>query len=332
MPFTAFSCTPEKVSHANKKIGGTRLTQSKPTKLIQLLTKIYKTAERECEVEVTFNHTAGKQTNAARSLLLDYLFDTKIGKARLIARRLQAVTTKRSGLGLLFLIAGSTGTNRKLVVSRFPADTGVLAEQDGDKLTVELIERVFLKSATSYKAATYTDSSRNVGFWNGRAVDKQASLPANVSGYWIREFLLSDFRTTSAAGTRRVANALRAAGADATFEEQTELVALGRLVRGLAGEQTSVTDLLRKFRVSKHTSARVLGQLPAHVVDDKFVFDEDEYDRHVPYRTDELDTGALLTATTASFENVFRVEEKDDGTMTYSTKGRVVNRKLRRRS
>ena len=55
---------------------------------------------------------------------------------QLVAERLQSVTTGRSGLGLLFLINGREGGTQKTVVSRFPAEQGVLAEEKGNSLTM----------------------------------------------------------------------------------------------------------------------------------------------------------------------------------------------------
>jgi len=132
-------------------------------------------------------------------------------------------------MGLLFLIRGVEGQEHKVIVSRFPADNGVLAEMNDAELSVEFLQRVFMKSAHSYKAALYQDESFNTGFWQGRVVDRQVADPVvRVSEYWIKGFLDSDFRTTPAAGTRRLPvgaerrlafASAQAWGADQIFDE-----------------------------------------------------------------------------------------------------------------
>jgi hypothetical protein len=55
---------------------------------------------------------------------------------------------RRSGLGLLFLIRGKERNKSKLVISGFPADNGILAEEQSNSLTVQFVERIFMKNAT----------------------------------------------------------------------------------------------------------------------------------------------------------------------------------------
>ena len=175
-----------------------------------LLRDIYARSDAECETEIAFNQGPnGKQDNACRNLLVDYLRRSTLAKGRRLAERLKSVTTHRSGLGLLFLITGNEGLEPKIVISRFPADTGVLAEANRDGLTVQFLERIFMKNAKAYKAAAYQHASLENGFWLGRSVDKQIGLATDLSNYWIKDFLGSDYRTTAAYGTRRLALAIR---------------------------------------------------------------------------------------------------------------------------
>src|ERR1041384_7754219 len=131
-----------------------------------------------------------------------------IPRGRLIANRLQAVSTHRSGLGLLFLMKGDVNGEHRLVISRFPADQGVIAEEHAERLSVEFVERVFMKSAKAYKSVMYSAETPEDGYWQGRAVYLQISGPRELSDYWIREFLISELRTTGPAGTKRLAIAI----------------------------------------------------------------------------------------------------------------------------
>ena len=63
-----------------------------------------------------------------------------------------------------------------------------------------------MKSASSYKAVAYEDTSMHAGFWTGKAVDRQiTSRILELSEYWIFHFLKYNFQVTPAAGTRRLA-------------------------------------------------------------------------------------------------------------------------------
>ena len=149
---------------------------------------------------------------SGRTDLEAYLRAPSLENGRTIAARLQVVTTNRSGLGLLFLAKceahdGSLG----LVISRFPAEEGVVAQELSDGLDVEFIERVFMKNVKAYKSAIYTTPTLSAGLQEGRVIDHQLSGPREMSQYWIRGFLASDLRTTGPFGSRRIADALRTA-------------------------------------------------------------------------------------------------------------------------
>jgi hypothetical protein len=148
-------------------------------KLFDLLEGIYEASEDECDIDIVFNHAvSGAQQNDCRDLIISYLKNPTLPSGRSIAERLELKTDRRSGLGLLFLIAGKEGRNHKLVLSRFPTDSAILADEDQNSLTIEFLERVFMKSKTSYKAVMYSDASLVAGFWQGRAVDKQINAQA----------------------------------------------------------------------------------------------------------------------------------------------------------
>ena len=97
-------------------------------------------------------------------------------------------------------------------------------DEDARALTLEFLEREFMKNKASYKAAAYQDRSLQDGFWNGQAVDKQLNnVGGHLSDYWISDFLRSELRVTSAAGTRRLAVALRDAARKAPLPIKQDL-------------------------------------------------------------------------------------------------------------
>ena len=202
----SFLVYPAKNEETRPAISGTAVNEGK---LVEMLSTLYNSAESECDIPIIFRHDEeGRQQNACRNSVVAYVRNPTLAHGRLIAERLQAVSTHRSGLGLLFLIKGTSGRDQKLVLSRFPADSGVIAEEDAGQLSVDFIERVFMKNVKTYKSALYAHASLEAGFWKGFAVDRQISGPQEMSEYWIGEFLMSDLRTTAAAGTKRLATAI----------------------------------------------------------------------------------------------------------------------------
>jgi len=118
--------------------------------LFDLLNEVYRKSDAECDIDIAFNPSGeGVQENAIRALVLQYLTQPNLENGLAIAGALKAVTTNRSGVGMLFLMAGEEDGDHKVVVSRFPADKGILAEEAEKGLNVEFLERVFMKSDRS---------------------------------------------------------------------------------------------------------------------------------------------------------------------------------------
>lgn len=124
-----------------------------------MLSRVYERAERECQIAISFRSDNGSQTNECRELLVRYLRKPVEESGMEVAARLQSATSHRSGSGLLFLIVGEEANHHRLVVARFPADEGVLAEQNGRSLSIQFVERVFMKSTKSYKSVLYKSPS-----------------------------------------------------------------------------------------------------------------------------------------------------------------------------
>lgn len=136
--------------------------------MFDLLDGIYAKSDHECDVDITFSHTPdGKQQNDCRDLVVSYLTKPDQTKGGKIAERLSAHTDGRSGLGLLFLIAGKVGREHKIVLSRFPTDSAIYVDDKSAALSVQFLERVFMKNKTSYKAVLYQHASLSGGLWSG---------------------------------------------------------------------------------------------------------------------------------------------------------------------
>lgn len=305
-------------------------------KIFALLESIYARSEQDCDIEISFNpREDGVQQNLCRDQIIEYIGGPTLIRGRKIADRLQQATDRRSGSSLLFLIAGQEARQRKFVISRFPTDTAILAEEGAGSFTVEFLDRVFMKSASSYKAAAYQDTSLTSGFWTGRAIDKQInSRTIQVSNYWIAEFLLSGFRLTPAAGTRRLGVALgNAAKASSDVQIKGEIAAAVTLASRIAGRTTSIRDFLDQSGLSDDAKAAVMKETKSSALaEERFRFDLSEFKNQIGYRSLQLDNGAMLSAEAGEFDNVFRREtlDKTEQEFRFSTTGKVVNDKLRR--
>ncbi|THD77128.1 MAG: hypothetical protein E7812_14330 [Phenylobacterium sp.] len=302
--------------------------------LFELLRDVYEKSDSECDIDIAFNPNAeGAQDNAIRSQVLAYLEAPNLETGKAIADALRLVTTNRSGVGMLFLMSGREDDDHKIVVSRFPANKGILAEEAQDGLSVEFLERVFMKSQYAYKAATFRGPTLAAGFWQGRAVDKQLGDPLlRVSDYWVKGFLDSEFKTTSAGGTRRLAEALRKASqATNDPDVRREIIAAATLAGNLADQQTSIDGFSQQFRLSDAAKGAITRQLknPA-TAQEQFIFAADEFHRQIAYRSVELNSGAILTAQAADFDRVFQREDLDAGLVRFSTLGVPVDERLRK--
>ena len=310
------------------QIGGTEVTHGR---LLTMLRRVYDGATEDCDTEIAFNHNdAGKQQNDCRDALIAYIRQPSLDSGRVIAQMLQNVTDRRSGYGLLFLTVGKESHDHKLLVSRFPAQEGVYAEENKQNLTVEFLERIFMKDAYAYKAALYRGSSMTSHFWDGAAIDRQMDSSAN---YWVRDFLKSELRVTAAAGTQRLAKALRDAMKDGNTDIRDEIASACKLAAKLGSESTSIRALANRFNLSEEAQELIQNKLknPASFTE-RFSFSREEFQKYLKFRSVELDNGGVMTADAVHFDRIFRGESIDgkDGEIRFTTEGKVVSQKLKK--
>jgi hypothetical protein len=323
--------------HPGKGTGKTQIvgtTVSLTGGMFNLLDGIYAKSDHECDVDITFSPTPdGKQQNDCRDLITAYLSKPDLPRGRKIAERLAAHSDGRSGLGLLFLIAGKVGREHKIVLSRFPTDSAIYVDESPNTLSVQFLERVFMKSKTSYKAVVYQHASIGGGFWSGRAIDKQLNpVSGEPSNYWITDFLSSDFTTTPAAGTRRLAVALRDAAKKAPLPVRQELTAAGTLASGLAGQKLSINDFGNRLGLSSAAKSALAHELRSSAAaQEVFQFDVGTYRSLVAFKSVELNNGAMLSADTEKFDKVFQQEPIDGAKdeVKFVTRGKVIDEKLK---
>lgn len=298
-----------------------------------MLENLFEGAGADCTIDIAFRRAPdGSQNNECRDLLETHLRSPSLATSQRIAARLASVTGNRSGLGLLFIVCGRFAHGHRMVIARFPADQGVLAEEKSGSLTVEFIEKVFMKSSHAYKCATFTAPTAAAPLTRGRAVDKQINGPHELSLYWISRFLASDLATTGAAGTRRLGNALKQAVKHAPSDLiRGQLLSAAQLIPTHAGRRTTAAKLLRDIGVPQDGIEVVERAMSRpELMNERFELLADEFAQAATYRLVELDNGATLLAETAQFDNVFTVQRVAEGRARYSTEGHVVNERLRK--
>ena len=303
--------------------------------LFKMLADIHAKSDQECNIPIRFLMAEdGSQQNDVRSELLDLLRHPSLEAANTLGARLRDVTNVKSGIGLLFFVlAGSA--DQKVVISRFPADQGILAEAHEATLDVEFVERIFMKNQATYKAAMYHGKSLKADFWDGMVVDKQASIGHSAS-YWINDFLQSDFKTTPQAGSMRLAIALReAAKATASLDTKQQIVSGMTLVQGFDKRTITPRQLFDRFGFSDDAKDAVSAKFPNDAtLDAAFALDVEEFRRHARFRSVELDTGAILTAPAERFDEAFerKTIKEDEGLVRFTATGHVTDEKVKGRT
>lgn len=325
-----FVVHPRKNEEAGARVNGASLKLD--GKMFDLLNTIYGRSEDECDIDITFLPAPdGAQQNDCRDLIVEYLGRPTLANGRAIAAMLEKSTDFRSGLGLLFLLAGREGRDHRIIISRFPTDNAIYVDENQRDFTVEFLERVFMKNKASYKAVLYQHASLHAGFWNGRVVDKQLNNPSgDASNYWIAEFLASESTVTPARGTRWLAVALRDAVKHSEFAIKQEITAAATLAPGLAGQVLSIAEFADRFRLSDAARAAIVKELKSpRMAQQRFQFDLAEFRSLVAFKAVALNNGVTLTAPSESFDDVVRKEHAEHGQIRFITEGVVVDEKLK---
>jgi hypothetical protein len=323
---------PSKNSETQPEIAGTEIPKS--GKLYKMLSNIFDKSYIECKTPIIFMPEEGKkQNNECRNDIITFIKKNSIPNGRNIAQRLQSITSKISGMGLLFLILAKMDKKVRLLISRFPADQGIMVEPKSKNLKVEFVEQVFLKNANSYKSVVYEGSSFTSDFWIGNAVDKQTNHGLKVvANYWIRDFLLSDFQTTSKQGSKNLAVALRGALKNTDdMSVKSEITGSALLSKNLTNKNISIYKYFDQFNLSEKAKKVISQQLKStRLLNAQFQFDYSEFSKHLSYKSLELDNGAMLTATIDTFDKCFIQEQIEQDKILFQTKGKIIDERLRK--
>jgi len=324
---------PGKVDKSAPRVSGVKVPHT--GKLFQMVERLDRDALGECDIDIVFKPAAdGTKQNNCRDLLLTHLRKKDLASGLAIASQLQKATSGKPGIGLLFLVTAKDQHGHRLLVARFPADTGVMAEEKGAKLNVTFVEKVFMKNLRAYKSVLYKCEKVSTGFWTGVAVDRQMDDLHGTANYWIGDFLASNLSNTAAQGTKRVASAFQHAiknEPDPTVRE--ELLIASQMARQQGGRHTSAAKLAQDFRLSEKAQDAFRNAFPRKdLFSATFKFDQSEYNSVLSYRAVSLDSGGTMIANDLQFEKVFHSEQvgSDRARRRYTTEGTVVSTRLQK--
>jgi hypothetical protein len=330
----AFLVHPTKNEESTPELSGVQVRLAGD--LFAHLSEIFSKSQTECNIDVALRPKPnGDQLNDFRDSLLSFARDGTLASASNLAIRLSRNTTHRSGLGLFFAIRASMGGDTSVLLSRFPTDTAILVDDISGKLNVKFLDKVFVKTYYTYKAALFRGRPVRGSFWDGAVLDKQINSGRDdASRYWVHDFLEADFKTTSHHGSTRLARAISDASAGASFEVKREIHHLAALAENLDGRSTSVLDFLDRFGASEAVRERVISKAGEKAASERFLFSREAYNSVVSYRSVETAEGAIVTAHSSIFEEVFKYEtlSRDGGAelVRLSTEGILAADKLKR--
>lgn len=304
--------------------------------LFTFLSGIYEKSETECKIDITFDIPDDEKTeNEVRANLVSMVEveDSKLRDAHAlwIALRLVQVTNKVNGPGLLFIMGGIFGGKSKIVISRFPADEGIMADEDNGNLTVQFVDKLFMKDRTSYKSVTFKKLSSAANARDGKAVDKQINDLRNPSSkYWIEDFLYCTLAVTPHAGSERFASALREVYNNTNdLDLKSTLAAAAKTLKNFKGQKKTPVEFLNALIVPSEIVIAVQQKLGRHAMTETFELNTDVFGNFFKYQSKLLHTGVMITAEVENYDDHIKEEEVGDE-VRISTRGRVVNSKVQR--
>jgi hypothetical protein len=305
------------------------------TKLSMMLAGLFSDDPGPHDVDITFKPADdGTQVNMCRNLMLAFHANPSVTTGLPIAQRLQKATDNRSGTGLFFLLIGNHGLKTRLLMSRFPTDQAIRADTTSGDLDIEFLPEVFIKRLSSYKAAMFEHASPPDGFWRGVATDRQAGQSGeHISEYWLRDFLSADFSETPAQGTRRLAKALKdAMKSNPSLSVKSEIAHASSLASAVFNNKPlTIKSFCDHFGLSVAAQDTIKTTLNKSSLFGKtFTFDASQFKTVAPFRTVEMDTGAILTAPNENFEEIFETEVSGD-VVEYRTRGKINDQRLARK-
>lgn len=307
---------------------------STSTKLHQVISEIFNKSEKECDIPIKFLTTNGKQENPMRDQIMNLNSHFSIDNCIPIVRKLSHLTDGKTKDGLVFFVSAKSESGTRIMVTRFPAETGITISPAQGKPNFNVVEDVFLKNSRKYKAVYYNSSDQ---FWFGYATDKQVNegrgKVKEISDYWIKHFLESEMKITSKRGTEILAKAVRSTLETTDDDDvQKDLVTLTTTIKNANKRLVSFESFFDEMNLSEGTKKEVLKKIDPDLLGIKFELDVDEFRTTCNYLVNVLDNGAIVIGPAKDFDDIWSKEfvaENDE--YIYSTTGRPIKSKFQQR-
>jgi hypothetical protein len=161
--------------------------------LNDFLHEMFEESAGKCVVDIAFVADDEEQENPVRTIVRSIaLGDTeaRMAGAHELACRLASATTHRSRQGLLMVLVGEEGAERRLLLGKFPADESIQASLSDQRINLRLLKDAFSRKSSYFKVAVFDGNPARTSFWRGTVEDRQAKqrLP-EAARFWISDFL-----------------------------------------------------------------------------------------------------------------------------------------------
>ncbi len=302
--------------------------------LYNLIKKVYDKSEKECDIPIYFE--SENQQNTCRKMMIDCLKTKSIDEIKSFFLKLSKVTTSVPGIALCFFIIGKKGNQTTIFICRFPAAEAIRTNLDENNFKVDVVKDIYLRSSKFYKSVLYQDESIKNGFWKGKAIDKQTNhKDREISEYWIKDFLKSDFEVTSKSGTATLALSLKdAIQKEEELDNKQQLISFSNMLMNHDSQNITINEQCNNFGMSEELKEKIKSNLKCKAFfDSRFTFDKEEFISQAVFRTVYMKNGAILSAESTKFDSCFQAEVLNaaENMVKYTTISNIEDIKVRKR-
>jgi hypothetical protein len=300
--------------------------------------KIANNVKTECDLNIIFKSDEEKQKNIVRNMIIDIMAKKDIVSVLPLIERLSQFTDNKSKSGLVFILLGTIEDKNYFLISRYPAEEGIIFNKGKGKIDVEILDEVFLKNSHRYKLAFFEGKSLAGEFWKGLAIDKQINEASTsireTSEYWLGDFLQCSLEMTNKRGSTLFAKSLRVVlGDDISEKSKEDVVKMTLGLNKYNKKKISINKILEENQVEKDLAEKIISKLPNKEVAEKvFQFSLNDFSSIFNLRVKYLDTGAILVAPNERFGEIFtQINLQEKGLVRYTTEGVTTNETVRSR-
>lgn len=298
-----------------------------------LLEDSIKTARFNTRIEVNFIFPDGQiRTNPCRELMMNYCFKDK-ANAKMASEQLAKKLSKamnRIKQDCLFIIAAKQDGNKKQITFwSFPADTTFKFNSTPEKINIEVLRDVFSKSSELRKAAMFEGEDLRTEFLSGRILDFQGPV---VAKFWYEDFLDCKFAMGSGRGTRCLANSLRETFDKSDTFADREIITSAMLgIRVHHRSEISYGDFADVYLSGKSKDIYKEIIEREHLINSRFIFDIEEFDKAAKFKVFTLDTGAIVYIPFYNFKKAVKIKEIGDGKKYLLCAGNIASETIKMR-